>query len=309
MKLVTLLIILFSYNITQAQDTLSTENRLLQKDTSINSSSHASSIQSGSVKSESMQANKVNTNQPGSPYTTSLLKDGLIISGAMGVNLLGYHLISNKKDLTPEQLAAKTKDKLLFFDRWNAGDYSDQANKDSYILFDASYGLPALVTLIDPGQRKYFGKLMSLYVETITITGAMYTFTAGLVYRSRPYVYGDKAPLDLRLSSRSQRSFYGGHVATTAASTFFIAKVFSDFHPSSTLKPYLWGGATALTALMGYWRFRSGYHFISDELVSFAFEAATGTLIPEWHKRNIMKKVTVTPAFLNQKGLDIVYHL
>ena len=244
-----------------------------------------------------------------SPYKLNWIKDGVVIAGAVGTNLLGYQLISNKRDLTVEQLATKTRDKLPFFDRGNAGSYSSGANKDSYILFDASYGLPALVMLIDKSERSKFTQLFSLYVETITITGAMYTVTAGLVYRSRPFVYGNKAPLDLRLSSGSQRSFYGGHVATTAASTFFIAKVFSDFHPNSRLQPYLWGGASGLTALMGYWRFRSGYHFLSDELVSFAFGATTGILIPQWHKRNILKNISVSPSFNTQKGVDIVYHL
>lgn len=76
-----------------------------------------------------------------------------------------------------------------------------------------------------------------MYVETLGITGAMYTLTAGLVYRSRPYVYGNKAPTEKRLGKGSQRSFYGGHVATTAALTFFTAKVFRDFNPDSKLRP------------------------------------------------------------------------
>ncbi len=127
-------------------------------------------------------------------------------------------------------------------------------------------------------------KLIALYVETVGITGAMYTLTAGLVYRSRPFVYGDKAPLDKRLDKGGQRSFYGGHVATTAATMFLTAKLFSDFNPQSRLRPYLWGASGALTALMGYMRMRAGYHFLSDCVVSGAIGAATGILIPSLHK-------------------------
>ena len=125
-----------------------------------------------------------------------MIKDGLVITGSIGVTLLGYELIKNKKGLTIAELAGKTKDKLPFFDRGNAGYYSPQADKDSYILFDASYAIPVLMTLIDKNERTKAGQLIVLYVETIGITGALYTITAGLVYRSRPFVYGNKAPLE-----------------------------------------------------------------------------------------------------------------
>src|SRR6476661_5811910 len=74
-----------------------------------------------------------------SPYKTTLIKDGLVITGAVGLTLIGYELIKNKHDLTLDQLAGKTKDKLPFFDKGNAGYYSPRADKDSYILFDAAY--------------------------------------------------------------------------------------------------------------------------------------------------------------------------
>jgi membrane-associated phospholipid phosphatase len=97
-------------------------------------------------------------------------------------------------------------------------------------------------------------------------------------------VYGDKAPYNTRLDKAAQRSFYGGHVASTAASTFFIAKVFQDFNPGSKLTPYLYVASGGLTALMGYFRYRAGYHFLSDCILSAAIGTATGILIPEIHK-------------------------
>ncbi|CAN5223262.1 hypothetical protein BH20BAC1_BH20BAC1_23350 [soil metagenome] len=69
----------------------------------------------------------------------------------------------------------------MFFDKGVAGNYSDRANKDSYILFNSSYAFPVIVALIDNKMRSNFGQLMVLYAETVGITGAMYTLTAGLV--------------------------------------------------------------------------------------------------------------------------------
>lgn len=79
--------------------------------------------------------NSLNKTGSPSPYTTNLIKDGLVITAATGVTLPGYELIENKKNLTNAELAGKTKDKLPFFDRGNAGYYSPQANKDKLYTF------------------------------------------------------------------------------------------------------------------------------------------------------------------------------
>jgi membrane-associated phospholipid phosphatase len=245
-----------------------------------------------------------------SPYHTSFVKDGLVITAAAGVTLLGYNLIKNKKDLTSEELATKTRSSLPFFDRGNAGYYSKQVDQDSYILFDGSYAIPVLGALLNKRERSKFGQVMVMYLETIAITGSLYTITAGLVYRSRPFVYGDKAPLEKRLDKGAHRSFYGGHVATTAAATFFTAKVFQDFNPDSKLTPYLYTGAGALTVLMGYMRYKAGYHFLSDCVLSGIIGTATGILIPQFHKNKSLKNISLTPYYQEgAKGLSLVYRL
>jgi membrane-associated phospholipid phosphatase len=251
-----------------------------------------------------------NTEHAPSPYKTHLITDGVAITAAVGVTLLGYELIEHKKNLTPEQLALKTKDKLPFFDRGNAGLYSPQADRDSYILFDAAYVIPLAMNVINKNERTKAGQLIVLYVQTIGITGALYTITAGLVYRSRPFVYGDKAPLEKRLDKGGERSFYGGHVATTAAATFLTAKIFHDFNPGSKLQPYLWGAAGGLTALMGYLRDRAGYHFLSDCLISGIIGGATGILIPALHRNKNSQKLGVAPTMVNgNAGMCMTYHL
>jgi membrane-associated phospholipid phosphatase len=243
-----------------------------------------------------------------SPYHTSFRTEAIIIGSSVGANILGLHLINNKNDLTPAELRTKTPDKLPFFDRGNAGYYSVKADRDSYILFNGSYVYPVVAMLIDKSQRKQFGQVFTLYVETIGITGSMYTLTAGLVYRSRPFVYGDKAPLEKRLDKGAQRSFYGGHVATTAAFSFFTAKVFQDFHPNSKAIPYIYAGAAVLPAIMAYERYKAGYHFLSDCVLSYAIGAATGYLVPHLHKKKIFQNVSVTPiGSTDYKGLSLVY--
>ena len=288
-------------------------------DTSILSSNTVNSSSSTKMNSvENLQQNQKDTftalhtkfEDPSvnSPYHTSFVKDGLVIAASVGVTLLGYNLIKNKNDLTPEELATKTKSSVPFYDRWVAGKYSAKANKDSYILFDGSYAIPVLGALLNKREQSKFGQVMVMYLETIAITGSLYTITAGLVYRSRPFVYSDKAPLEKRLDKGGQRSFYGGHVATTAAATFFTAKVFQDFNPDSKLTPWLYTGAGALTALMGYMRMESGYHFFSDCVLSGIIGTATGILIPQFHKNKSLKNISLTPYYQEgAKGFSLVY--
>jgi len=299
-KVIFILLATLCFNVSFSQNSVDTFSKTTQMD-SVNFSQNKND-------SSLPKINLKNKSTDFSPYHTSFVKDGITIAAAAGVTLLGYSLIKNKNDLTPEQLAGKTKDKLPFFDRGNAGYYSVQANKDSYILFDASYAIPVVAALFNKNEQKKFGQVMVMYLETMAITGSMYTITAGLVYRSRPFVYGTKAPLEKRLDKGGQRSFYGGHVATTAAATFFTAKVFHDFNPDSKLTPYLYGSAGVLTVAMGYLRYKAGYHFLSDCVLSGIIGTATGILIPEFHRNKNLQNLSLTPFFQdNSKGFSLTY--
>ena len=245
-----------------------------------------------------------------SPYHTSFVKDGAIIVGGVGLTYLGTVLINNKNNLTPAQLATKTRDQVPFFDRGNAGYYSPKADDDSYIPFQASFVMPVLMGLINKNERQKFGQLMVLYTETMAITGTLFTMTTGNVYRSRPLVYGTKADYNTRLDKNSQRAFFAGHTAATAAATFFMAKAYADFNPDSKAKPYVWAFAAAVPALVGYLRYKAGMHFLSDNLLGYAVGASAGILVPQLHKIKGMKNVSIAPAVgLESKGLAVTYRL
>jgi uncharacterized membrane protein YoaK (UPF0700 family) len=243
-----------------------------------------------------------------SPYKTSWRKDGWITLGLIGVNAGGLYLIQNKKDLTPAELAAKNRDDVPSFDRGNVGYYNEQANKDSYIPFWGSFAWPVAMMLVDGDQTRNFGQILGMYVQTMAVTGAMFSVTAGAINRSRPLVYSNEAPVGERMSKNSQRSFYAGHTAATAASAFFTAKVFSDMNPDSKLKPVVWAVAAVTPALVGYYRYKAGQHFLSDNIIGYALGAATGILIPHWHKVKKSDKLSIIPGFgSNYQGMSMVY--
>jgi membrane-associated phospholipid phosphatase len=245
-----------------------------------------------------------------SPYTVKYKRDIPINLGLIGLNVLGVQLVNNKKDLTPAELATKTRDKVPFFDRGNVGYFDEGIDKASYTGFYASFAWPVVMMLVDGDQTRHIGQVLTMYIQTMAVTGALFSITAGLVERSRPLVYGENTPIGRRLSNNSQRSFFAGHTAATAASSFFTAKVFSDMNPDSRLKPVVWVIAAGLPALVGYQRYKSGQHFLSDNIVGYGIGAAAGILIPKWHKTKKSTNMSIMPAFgPNYQGMSMVYKL
>lgn len=249
-----------------------------------------------------------------SPYHTTFVKDGAIIVGGIGLTALGVSLINNKQDITNSELTTKTRSSVPFFDRGNVGFYSLKADNDSYIPFQASFGMPVLMALINKNERQKFGQLMVLYTETMAITGAVFTMTTGNVYRSRPYVYNTTNPTvvtdGFKRDKNSQRAFFAGHTAATAAATFFMAKAFADFNPDSKAKPYVWAFAAAVPAVVGYLRYKAGMHFLSDNVLGYAVGMGAGILVPQLHKIKGMRSVTISPAVgIDNKGLAVTYRL
>ena len=243
-------------------------------------------------------------------YKTNLIKDGAIITSGIALTALGVKLINDKKTLNPAELVNKTKESVFFLDRSSAGFYSQKADDDSYIPFQASFAMPVLMALINKNERKKFGQIMVLYTETMALTGALFTMSAGNINRSRPYVYNTTLTTDMRIDKNAQRAFFAGHTAATAAATFYMAKVFSDFNPNSKAKPYVWAFAASVPALVGYLRYKAGMHFLTDNLLGYAIGAGAGILVPQFHKIKKLRNVSFIPyGGISDKGIALVYHL
>lgn len=255
----------------------------------------------------------ISTYAQDSPYKTNTWKDGAYIAGAVGLNVLGFTFIQNKESLNESELNALNKNDIWGIDRWAAGNYSEDADAVSYIPFYAALGMP-LAFLPSKAERNNFGQISVLFVETMATTGVFYTMTAGLIDKSRPLVYNKDLPTSERAEGGAQRSFIAGHTAVASAGTFFAAKVFNDFHPDSKAIPYVWGGATGISALMGYLRIKAGKHFLTDNIAGFVVGAASGILIPELHKKG-NENIDLYPTAnfnmngtgINTKGLALTY--
>lgn len=245
-----------------------------------------------------------------SPYTTRFVVDGPIIGAGLGLSVLGLSMVQNKDPLTEGEVLALDKNDVNGFDRFSAGYFSDKANDDSYLPFYASFAMP-VVALLNKNIGKKAGQVFVLYLETMATTGALFTLSAGGINRPRPLVYSSDAPMSKRQSKNSQRSFFAGHTAATAAASFFTAKIFSDFNPNSKARPYVWAAAAVLPASVAYMRLKAGQHFLSDNLLGYGIGAATGILVPHFHKnKNMVQGLSVQPLMGDGfSGMAMTYRL
>lgn len=248
-----------------------------------------------------------------SPYEWQWKRDGIWTGTALAGNALGLSLIVNKNPLSESDLQDEMAriDNINFIDRWAVGNSSQSASDISDFPFYASFAAP-LILFFDDEVNDNGGQVFGIFLESMATTGALYSITAGLVNKSRPYVYDEDLALGRRLNASGQRSFFSGHTAATATATFFVAKVYHDFNPNSPGIPYVWAGAAILPAAVGYLRIEAGQHFLTDVLIGYTIGAGIGYFVPELHKKD-RRALSIQPVsglnFLgeNYQGLSLKY--
>lgn len=202
------------------------------------------------------------------------------------------------KDKTPEEdiLSLDIND-IPRFDRHGATVYHPKADEIGDMLFYGSMPLP-IILMLDKKMRKDAFKVAFLYLESMSITGLLYT---GAVYfrdKYRPYAYNPAVPMSQRTRGGAKNSFFAGHVALVGTSTFFVAKMYNDYHPESRVKwiPFTLAGlATGTTAVM---RYRGGQHFLSDILIGLGVGTLSGILVPHVHKNKEEPRLSFTTSYL-----------
>ncbi|QIL76026.1 phosphatase PAP2 family protein [Hymenobacter sp. HDW8] len=222
--------------------------------------------------------------QQRSPYRTDVGIDAPITGALLLGTAIGLNGMQKKDGLTEGEAYALRQENVNRFDRFSAGYYSESAKRVSDYPFYGSLAAPVALLLLDRDMNKKFGQIGALYIQTLAVTGTLFTSTVALVERSRPLAYNTALDLNQRSNRNSTNSFFAGHTAATATATFFAAKVFNDFHPNSAARPYVWAAAAAVPATVGYLRLRAGKHFLSDNLLGYAVGAGAGILVPHLHK-------------------------
>jgi membrane-associated phospholipid phosphatase len=221
-------------------------------------------------------------------YNVRVVVDVPITVGAFALNYGGNRILQQKTPLDSMTIVNLDPNDVNSFDRYATqqdASYAETAVKISDYGMFACFATP-LLFLVDKKVRKDFAPLLLLYLETEAIVGVLYSWGAAMhVDRIRPYVYHPEIPMWRKTGGGTQTSFFSGHTSSSAAACFFVAKVFSDYHPEWGNKKYLLFGAAAIPPIfIAYHRVKAMEHFPTDVITGFIVGATTGILVPHLHK-------------------------
>ncbi len=285
------------------------DTSIIKTDSAAVSSALADTTEPEPLTTMSLNTVKVKKERPGQVYRLNAGADITISAISAGWSAFAFTKIYSKDPSTGEQILNLREENVPGFDRWAIKPYNEKIDKASYIPFYAAMPAPLLL-MFDKKIRQDGWKVMFLYFETMAVTGLIYTGSMYLTNRYRPYAYRDESPMDKRTSGNAKNSFYAGHVHLVGSSMFFIAKVWSDYHPESNAKWLFYTGAAAITGVTALMRHQAGMHFPSDLLIGAGLGAATGILVPALHKnKSADDRLSLFPYFGNgsKGGISLVY--
>ncbi|MEL7162409.1 MAG: phosphatase PAP2 family protein, partial [Bacteroidota bacterium] len=194
------------------------------------------------------------------PYNPSNATNAALIAFG-GTVTIGSVLLDRKvKPMTEADIKMLDFDRIPPIDRYSTRHLSFKTDEFTDKLLLTSFASPFFLLLDRPGRDNFQDMAMVVF-QGAMINSALINLTKVTARRARPYNYNPDAPLDIKLRKSSRYSFYSGHVATSAYFSFTTAQLYSDLHPNSKAKPYIWAAAALIPATVAYGRMRAGKHF------------------------------------------------
>ena len=181
------------------------------------------------------------------------------------------------------------RDRLPAFDRAVAGRFDPDARRFSDFGVAALLAGSSALLLIDGGVIDF-----AVGLQAVLATSAISVITMMAVRRPRPFVYGEQAPLGVRLSGNAGLAFPSGHTANAFAATFALFQTLRFRHPDS---PWIWVSLAAgctLAGAVGGSRVVAGDHFPSDVIAGAVLGSAIGWVVPELHR--IAPGLSISPS-------------
>ncbi len=216
------------------------------------------------------------------------LSGGISVIGSIG-DYYAIPRILGKKKITDEELAALNPSILTRLDRWALMQDPTKRVYFDHMSDNVITGIFLLpVTLAFDKNIRHDGlKLLLMYYESQAVTFSIFNYSfLGPTFQNkfRPMTYYTSIPVGDRNIGNNRNSFFAGHVSSATAASFFMAKVYCDYHPNLGAKKYLiYAAATVPSLAMGYLRMRALKHFPSDILAGMTVGAVCGIAIPELH--------------------------
>lgn len=219
--------------------------------------------------------------EPKSVYKLNTSVDAAVIASATAANIVpeifASDLIKPRCPCNPGEVNA--------FDRGVIGNNNEFLDSLSDVSVGVAVAAPALLDALDVGFNHILVEDLTVYVETLTVSGAFTTLAKYTVQRPLPRVYAGQDP-KLASEPGGYRSFYSGHASTTFSALTAASLTYNLRHPSSVW-PWVITGVygTAVAAE----RVAAGRHFYTDVIVGALAGSAVGYVIPWLHERDEIK--------------------
>src|ERR1035438_2639665 len=178
-------------------------------------------------------------------YHVNYITVSAIIAGGLATDYFAISRIKDKPDLTNSEILALNTSAINPIDRWAL--HQDPAQHVKYSKLSDGLEPPLFIILpallgLDKKIRKDWKDILMMYLEGHTITFTFYNYSwLGPTFqnRFRPLTYYTTLPMADRMNGGNRNSFYSGHVASTAFTSFFVAKIYCDYHPELGATKYL----------------------------------------------------------------------
>lgn len=214
------------------------------------------------------------------------------------------NILHAKKELSDAEILALDPTVLAKIDRWALR--QNPAKRDRHysasdVFLPGSMIAGGLLAL-DKRVRRHWAPILLMYYETHAVAFSLYNFSPfgpAFQNRVRPNAYYSEVPMNERKRSGNRNSMFSGHTASATAAFYFIAKVYTDYHPELGNKKYWFFVVATLPPLVqGYLRMKALAHFPSDIFAGMSLGAVTGIAIPALHRirnKNINAGMVATP--------------
>jgi membrane-associated phospholipid phosphatase len=220
-----------------------------------------------------------------SPYKLNEPRESIIFGSTIGLGIIGLTVNDDIVPFTLDEINALNRDDVNKFDRSATYNWSPAAGNASDILAVALILSPALLAFSDE-VRNDFTPVLTMYFQTLILAEALPLTLKGITQRTRPFAYNEDAPLEEKQSPNAKRSFFSGHTSIAFAMAVFLSTVYSDYHPNSEWKPFIWGVSLLAASTVGYLRYTAGKHFPTDIITGALVGSAIGYFIPFIHRTN-----------------------